>query len=200
VSVQECSQKVRSRDRAMVAGSGQLGRADGAAAPEGPPSLGRKTMYITAYHSYSILPYQYIVHAKCQSILDYKKGDRKVGMEKGGEEPRGQEGHGIQGTAKGSPTLCANLADETQDNTRNSHATLKTQRLEATSTASRAARGSTGTLAASGTSEECRGRRRYTNKGRSGLPTVRSDGQPAQDAVCVSDKDGERSLSAPRGS
>jgi hypothetical protein len=47
--------------------------------------------------------------------------------------------------------------------------------------------------------EKGRGRRRYPNRGRSGLHIVRGGGQPAQDVVRVSDMDGERNLSAPRG-
>jgi hypothetical protein len=82
---------------------------------------------------------------------------------------------------------------------RNSQATLRTQHLEATSSAPRAARGSTGTLAAHGTGEEYRGRAWHTNRGRSGIPTVRCGGQPAQNVVRVSDMNGERNVSAPRG-
>jgi hypothetical protein len=70
---------------------------------------------------------------------------------------RDQEGHGIQGTAKGNTTLCTYLADSTQENTKKPHAALKTKHVEATSGASRAARGGTGMLAAHGAGEERRG-------------------------------------------
>jgi hypothetical protein len=73
------------------------------------------------------------------------------------------------------------------------------QHVEATSGASRAARGVTGTLAAHGAGEERRGRRRHPNRGRSGLHAVRGGGQTAQDIVRVSNTDGERDLSTPRG-
>jgi hypothetical protein len=95
--------------------------------------------------------------------------------------------------------LCANLAYKTQENTRNSHATINTQNLEATSGASSAARGSTGTLAGHGKGEECRDMRRDPTRGRSSLSIVRCGGLPTQDGVRVSDMDGERNLSAPRG-
>jgi hypothetical protein len=39
----------------------------------------------------------------------------------------------------------------------------------------------------------------HPNNGRSGLRIVRCGGQPAQDVVRVSDMDGERNISAPRG-
>jgi hypothetical protein len=48
--------------------------------------------------------------------------------------------------------------------------------MEATNGASRAARGSTGTLAAHGAREERRGRRRHPSRGRSGMHTVRGGG------------------------
>jgi hypothetical protein len=73
------------------------------------------------------------------------------------------------------------------------------QHVQATGGASRAARGSTGTLAASGAGEERRGRRRHPSPGRSGLHAVRSVGQTAQDVVRVSNMDGERDLSTPGG-
>ena len=65
------------------------------------------------------------------------------------------------------------------------------QHVEATSGASRAARGSTGTLAAHGAGEERRGRRRHPSRGRSGLHAVCAGGQTAQDVVRVSNVDGE---------
>jgi hypothetical protein len=70
------------------------------------------------------------------------------------------------------------------------------QHMEATSGASRAARGSTGTLAAHVAGEERCGMRRHPNRGRSGLHIVYGGGQPAQDVVRVSDMEGERHLSA----
>jgi hypothetical protein len=73
------------------------------------------------------------------------------------------------------------------------------QNVEATSGASRAAPRSTGTLAAHGACEERRGKRRHPSRGRSGLHTVYGGGQTAQDIVRVSNMDGERDLSAPRG-
>jgi hypothetical protein len=76
---------------------------------------------------------------------------------------------------------------------------LRMQQVEATSGASHAARGSTGTRAAHGGGEGRRGMRRHPNRGRSGLHTVRNGGQPAQDVVHVSDMNGQRDLSAPRG-
>jgi hypothetical protein len=69
------------------------------------------------------------------------------------------------------------------------------QHVEATSGASRAARGSTGTLAAYGAGEERRGKRRHPSRGRSGLHAVCGCGQTAQDVVRVSNMDGERGLS-----
>jgi hypothetical protein len=69
------------------------------------------------------------------------------------------------------------------------------QHVEATSGASRAARGKTGTLASNG---ECLGRRRHPNRGRSILHTVCGGGQTAQDVVRVSDMDGERPFGARR--
>jgi hypothetical protein len=50
-----------------------------------------------------------------------------------------------------------------------------------------------------GAGDERRGRRRHPNRGRSGLHTVCGGGQTAQDVVRVSNMDGERDLSAPRG-
>jgi hypothetical protein len=73
------------------------------------------------------------------------------------------------------------------------------QHVEATSGASRAARGRTGTLAAHGAGEERRGMRRYPGRGRSGLHAVRSGGQIAQDVVRVNNMDGERDRSTPGG-
>jgi hypothetical protein len=73
------------------------------------------------------------------------------------------------------------------------------QHAEATSGASSAARGRTGTLAAIGAGEESRGTRRHPIRGRSDLHTVCGGGKSAQDVVRVSDMDGERYLSAPRG-
>jgi hypothetical protein len=72
------------------------------------------------------------------------------------------------------------------------------QHLEATSGASRTARGRTGTLAAHGAGEDRRGMRRHPSRGRSGLRTM-CGGQTAQDAVRLSNMDGERDLSAPGG-
>jgi hypothetical protein len=69
------------------------------------------------------------------------------------------------------------------------------QHVEATSGASRAARGSTGTLAAHGAGEERRGLRRHPNRGRNGLHAVYGGRQTAQDVVRVSNMDGERDLS-----
>jgi hypothetical protein len=50
--------------------------------------------------------------------------------------------------------------------------------------------------AAHGAGEERRGMRRYPNRGRSGINTVRGGRQPAQGIVRVSDMDGDRNLSA----
>jgi hypothetical protein len=69
------------------------------------------------------------------------------------------------------------------------------QHVEATSGASRAARGSTGTLAAHGAGKERRGKRRHPSRGRSGPRAVRSGVQTTQDVVRVSNMDGERDLS-----
>ena len=74
---------------------------------------------------------------------------------------------------------------------------MRMQHVEATSGASHAAGGSTGTLAALGAGEERRGKRRHSSRGRSGLHTVRGGGQPAQDVVRVRDMDGERNLLTP---
>jgi hypothetical protein len=63
--------------------------------------------------------------------------------------------------------------------------------MEATSFASRATRGSTGTLAAHGAREERLGRRRHPSRKRSGLHTVRGGGKLEQDVVHVTDMDGE---------
>jgi hypothetical protein len=65
------------------------------------------------------------------------------------------------------------------------------QHVEATSGASRAARGSTGTLAAHSAGEERRGMSRHLSQGRGGLHTIRGGGQTAQDVVRVSKVDGE---------
>jgi hypothetical protein len=73
------------------------------------------------------------------------------------------------------------------------------QHVEATSRASRDPRGSTETLAAHGAGEERRGMSGHPNRGRSGLPTVCGSGQTAQDVVRVSNMDGERDHSTPRG-
>jgi hypothetical protein len=74
------------------------------------------------------------------------------------------------------------------------------QHVEATSGASRAARGSTGTLAAHhGAGEERRGMRRHPSRGRSGLHAICGGGQTVQDVVRVSNMDGERELSTPGG-
>jgi hypothetical protein len=62
--------------------------------------------------------------------------------------------------------------------------------------ASRAARGSTGTLAAPGAGKKRRGMRRHPVQERSGLHTVYGSRQPAQDIVDESDMDGKRILSA----
>jgi hypothetical protein len=70
------------------------------------------------------------------------------------------------------------------------------QHVEVTSGASRAARGSTGTLAAHGAVVERRDRRRHSSRGRNGLHTVCGGGQIAQDVVRVSNMDRERDLSA----
>jgi hypothetical protein len=60
------------------------------------------------------------------------------------------------------------------------------QHVEATSGASRAARGSTGTLAVHGAGEERRSMRRHPSRGRSGLlHPVCGGGQTAQDFVRV---------------
>jgi hypothetical protein len=61
-------------------------------------------------------------------MINYKKLYRNKDKGKEGR-PRGQECHErhvIQGMAKGSTTLCTNLVDKTQDNTRNSYTTQKT--------------------------------------------------------------------------
>jgi hypothetical protein len=60
--------------------------------------------------------------------------------------------------------------------------------------ASRAARGSTGTLADHGAGEERRGMRRYPGRGRSGLHAVCGGGQTAHDFVRASDVGGERKV------
>jgi hypothetical protein len=73
------------------------------------------------------------------------------------------------------------------------------QHVEAISGASHAAGGSTGRLAALSAGEERRSRRRHPDRGRSGLHTVCGGGQTVQDVVRVSNMDGERGLSAPRG-
>jgi hypothetical protein len=63
----------------------------------------------------------------------------------------------------------------------------------------RAARGSTGTLAAHRAGEERRGRRRHPSRGRSGLHFVCGGGQTPQDGVHVSNMDGEGDLSTSGG-
>jgi hypothetical protein len=73
------------------------------------------------------------------------------------------------------------------------------QHVEAPSGVSRAARGSSGTLAAHGAGEERRGKRRHPNGGRGGLHTVCGGRQTAQAVVRVSNVDNERDLSAPVG-
>jgi hypothetical protein len=74
---------------------------------------------------------------------------------------------------------------------------MRMQHVGAKSGASRAARGSTGTLAAHGAGEECRGWRRHPSRGRIGLHTVCGGAQTAQDVVRVSDMYGVRDLWAP---
>jgi hypothetical protein len=76
---------------------------------------------------------------------------------------------------------------------------MRMQQVEATSGTSRAARGSTGTLAAHVPGEERRDMTRHPNRGRNGLHTVCGGGQTAQDVVYVGDMDNERDLSAAGG-
>jgi hypothetical protein len=74
------------------------------------------------------------------------------------------------------------------------------QHLEATSGASRTARGSTGTLAGLQPMARVKNAvaREGISRGRSGIPTVCCGGQQAQSVVRVSDMDGKRNLSAKR--
>jgi hypothetical protein len=112
-----------------------------------------------------------------------------------GHEKRGENQEGMcykmvtesKARQRGSTTRSTSPLEKTRENTRYCHATLKTRQVEATSgSASRPARGSTGTLAAHGAGEERRGKRRHHIRGRSGLNTVRGGGQPGEDVVRVS--------------
>jgi hypothetical protein len=101
----------------------------------------------------------YVYTARNSSTNVLSSAETWIGK-KGGEP----EGHGIQGTAKGSTTMCTELAAKAQE--------MKTRHVEATSgSATSAARGSTGTLAAHGAGEERRGRRMHPSRGRSSLHT-----------------------------
>jgi hypothetical protein len=98
--------------------------------------------------------------------------------------------------AKGSTALCPYLIKKTPGNIRNSHTKLKTQRVDAASGASSAARGTAEMLAAHGAGEARRDMRRHPIRERSGLHAVRGGGDSTQGVVRVSDMDGERELLA----
>jgi hypothetical protein len=112
-------------------------------------------------------------------MTHYRNGD----MGKGGENQEGKSDKRVmeyKARQRGSTTMRTNPTKKTQENARYSHATLQKRNVEATSgSASRPARGSTGTLAAHGSGEERRGMRRHPNRGRSGLHTVSGGGQLA---------------------
>jgi hypothetical protein len=134
---------------------------------------------------------QYINSQHCVSLeRNYKKHYKNLDMEKGG----GQEGKSdtriTESKARQRETLhCAQTKH------------IEIRKIPCnTENASRAARESTGTLAAYyGAREERRGRRRHPSQGKSGLHTICGGGQPVQDVIRVSDMDSEINLSAPRG-
>jgi hypothetical protein len=74
------------------------------------------------------------------------------------------------------------------------------QHMEVTRGASRAARGSKGTLAARATGEERRDMTMPESQGRSGFHTVRGGGQPEQDRRCPHKRHGwpEKTFGAKR--
>jgi hypothetical protein len=130
--------------------------------------------------------------------MDYKKNNMSKDREKGRGNKRARLTRGSRNPKHGKRKHYI-VHKLSRLNIGNSSATPRMQHVEATRGASRAGRGSTGTLVAHGAGKECRSMRRYPNRGRSGFRTICGGGQTAQGIFRASNMDGERYLSAPRG-